>query len=63
MVMRESIPRQVDKKSRVPEEKIGVWSIQGGEKDKHFFFGGGSKPRTNDYTIKQLILLKDMFFP
>ena len=41
MVMRESIPRQVDKKSRVPEEKIGVWSIQGGEKDKHFFFLGG----------------------
>ena len=44
--MRESIPRQVDKKSRVPEEKgsealeveIGVWNSQGGGKDKHLFF-------------------------
>ena len=35
--MRESIPRQVDKKSRVPEEEIGVWNSQGG-KDNHFFF-------------------------
>ena len=44
--MRESVPRQVDKKSRVPEEKgsgaleveIGVWNSQGGGKDKHLFF-------------------------
>jgi len=35
--MRESIPRQIDKKSRVPEEEIGVWNSQGG-KDNHFFF-------------------------
>ena len=43
--MSESIPRQVDKKSRVPEEEkgvwalkedIGVWHSQGG-KDKRFF--------------------------
>ena len=43
--MRESIPRQVDKKSRVPEEEregsralekeIGVWNSQGGAKDKY----------------------------
>ena len=44
--MRESIPRQVDKKSGVPKEEkgvwtlkeeIGVWSSQGGGKDKCFF--------------------------
>ena len=45
--MRESIPRQVDKKSGVPkeekrgsgalEEEIEVWNSQGGGKDKHFF--------------------------
>ena len=34
--MRESIPRQDDKKSRVPEEEEGVWGSQG-EKDKHSF--------------------------
>ena len=45
--MRESIPRQVDKKFRFPEEErgsgaleeeIGVWNSQGGGKDKHIFF-------------------------
>ena len=35
--MRESIPRQVDKKSRVPKEEKGVWGSQGGGKDKLFF--------------------------
>ena len=43
--MRELVPRQVDKKSRVPEEKgsgaleveIGVWNSQGGEKNKLLF--------------------------
>ena len=34
----ESVPRQVDKKSRVPEEERGVWDSQGGGKDKHLFF-------------------------
>ena len=34
-VLRESIPREVDKKSGVPEEeKKGVWGSQGGGKDK-----------------------------
>ena len=32
--MRESISRQVDKKSGVTEEEKGVWSPQGGGKDK-----------------------------
>ena len=36
--MRESIPRQVDKKSGVPKEKKGVWGSQGGGKDKLFVF-------------------------
>ena len=29
LLMRESIPRQVDKKSGVPEEEKGVWGSQG----------------------------------
>ena len=29
--VRESIPRQVDKKSGVPEEEKGVWGSQGGD--------------------------------
>ena len=46
--MRESVPRQVDKKSRVPEEEregsgaleeeIRVWNFQGGKKGKCLFF-------------------------
>ena len=36
--LRESILRQVDKKSRVPEEERGVWNSQGGGKDKCLFF-------------------------
>ena len=35
--VRESVPRQVDKKSGVPKEEKGVWSSQEGEKDKLFF--------------------------
>ena len=30
--MRESIPRQVDKKPGAPEEEKGVWGSQGGDK-------------------------------
>ena len=29
--MRESIPRQIDKKSRVPKEEKGVWASQSGD--------------------------------
>ena len=41
--MRKSIPRSVDKKSWVPEEKEEeeerrVWNSQGGGKDRFFFF-------------------------
>ena len=35
--MRESIPRQVDKKSEVPKEERWVWNSQGEGKDKLFF--------------------------
>ena len=34
--VRESIPREADRKSRGPQER-GVWNSQGGRKDKHFF--------------------------
>ena len=34
--MRESIPRQVDKKSGVPEEERGVWGSGGGDRDLEF---------------------------
>ena len=34
--MRESVPRQVDKKSRVPEEEKGAWGCQGGDKGLEF---------------------------
>ena len=34
--MKESIPRQVDKKSGVPEEEKGVWGSQGGDRGLEF---------------------------
>ena len=34
--LRKSIPRQVDKKSSVPEEEKGIWGSQGGRKDTFF---------------------------
>ena len=37
LMLKESIPRQVDKKSGVPEEGRGVWNSQRGGKDKLFF--------------------------
>ena len=37
LLLRESIPTQLDKKSRVPEEEKGVWNSQGGGKDKCLF--------------------------
>ena len=36
MLVRESIPRQIDKKFRVPKEENGVWGLQGGGKDIGF---------------------------
>ena len=33
MVLRESIPRQVDKKPGIPEEEKAVWGSQRGDKD------------------------------
>ena len=35
-VLRESIPRQVDKKSGVPKEEKGVWDSQGGGRGLEF---------------------------
>ena len=37
-VVRESIRRQVDKKSGDLEEEKGAWGSQGGGKDKRLFF-------------------------
>ena len=37
LMLRESIPRQADKKSGVPEEERWVWNSQGGGKDKCLF--------------------------
>ena len=34
--MRESIPRQIDKKSGVPEKERGVWGSGGGDRDLEF---------------------------
>ena len=34
--VRDSIPRQVDKKSGVPQEKKGVWGSQGGDRGLEF---------------------------
>ena len=34
--MRESIPRQVNKKSGVPEEEKGVWGSRGGDRGLEF---------------------------
>ena len=34
--MRDSFPRQVDKKSRVPEEEKGVWGSQSGDRGLEF---------------------------
>ena len=57
--MKESIPRQVDKKSGVPEEN-GVLGSQGVDRGlgfsrrrTNFFF---FKPRADNYTTKQLSL-------
>ena len=36
VVSRESIPRQVDKKSGVPEEEKGVWGSQNGDRGLEF---------------------------
>ena len=51
-------PQRKIKKSGDLKKDTGVWSSQGEEKDKRFFF----KPRDDDCITKLLILLKDMFF-
>ena len=64
LCVRESIPRQVDKKSGVTREEKGVWNSQRERMDKHLFFffllstflslshikHFFFKPRTDDYT-------------
>ena len=36
IILRESLPRQLEKKSRVTEEEKGVWGSQGGDKGQEF---------------------------
>jgi len=46
LLVRELIPRQVDKKSRVPKEEKGIWSSQGGDRNLEF-----SRKRTGQKDI------------
>ena len=57
MEVREPIPRQVDKKSPGSWRKREGTGILKEEERTNVFF---VKPRANDCTTKQLILLKDM---
>ena len=69
LCVRESIPRQVDKKSGVTREEKGVWNSQREIMDKHLFFfffllstflslshikHFFFKPRTDDYTTNSV---------
>ena len=69
--MKESIPRQVDKKSGVPEEEKGVWGPRGGERGLGFSRrrqGSGilqKEERTNFFppsTFLSLSHIKWLFF-
>ena len=44
LLLRESVLRQVDKKSRVPKEEKGVWGARGG--DRHLEFSRRRKGQT-----------------
>ena len=50
----ESIPRQTDKKSGVPEEKKGVWGSQGG--DRGLEFSRRRKGQTSCFSVHSLVL-------
>ena len=53
MILRESIPREVDKKSRVPEEEKGVQSLQEGERG----LGALKKKRTHVFFFPHYFVL------
>ena len=53
--MKESIPRQVDKKSGVPEEVKGVWDSQGG--DRGLEFSRRRKGQTFSPPLHSLVLV------
>ena len=60
-MVRKSSPRQVDKKSGVPEEERGVWGSRRGDKGLEFSSGRKGqtfffKPKADDYTKEQLSL-------
>ena len=59
MLLRESLPRQVDK-SRVSEKEIEIWKSQGGGKDRRLFFFStflSLSHITDDYATTQLCLI------
>ena len=59
--MRESIPRQVDKKSRVPEEEIGIWDSR--SRDRGLEFSRRRKGQTSFFsTFLSLSHIKRFFF-
>ena len=61
-ILRESVTRQVDKKSGVPEEEKGVWGSQGG--DRGLEFSKKKKGQTPFFfsTFPSLSHIKHFFF-
>ena len=53
--MREPIPRQVDKKSEVPEEEKGVWGSPGGH--RVWNSQGGGKDKCLFFSLQSLVLV------
>ena len=57
--MRESIPRQVDKKSQVPEEERGLWGSGGGNKGLKF---SRRKGQTSFFSLHSLVFVTKNIF-
>ena len=53
--MRESIPRQVDKKSSIPEEEKGMWGS--GSRDMGLEFSRRRKGQTSLFSLHSLVLV------
>ena len=57
--MRESIPRQVDKKSQVPEEERGLWGTGGRNKGLKF---SRRKGQTSFFSLHSLVFVTKNIF-
>ena len=53
--LRESIPRQVDKKSSIPEEEKGMWGS--GSRDMGLEFSRRRKGQTSLFSLHSLVLV------